>query len=98
MTDAPHEVVGLGIGAVLLLLVFRTLWRQEDGWRSVLHAAREDATVARADAAAARADAAAARAASAAAAARETECQQHLEHAFVRIAALEARLNRWESP
>jgi hypothetical protein len=90
MTDAPN-LVGLGIGAVLLLLVFRTLWRQEDGWRNVLEAARQDAAAARADAAAARADAAAARAA-------ESECRRQLTELGLRLAAVEARLARYETP
>lgn len=84
MTDAPN-LVGLGIGAVLLLLVFRTLWRQEDGWRHVLEAARQDAAAARTDAAEARKDAAAARTA-------EAECHNQMAEMRIRISALEARL------
>ncbi len=84
MTDAPN-LVGLGIGAVLLLLVFRTLWRQEDGWRHVLEAARQDAAAARQDAAEARSDAAAARAA-------EADCHNQMAEMRIRISALEARL------
>lgn len=83
--DAPTNLVGLGIGAVLLLLVFRTLWRQEDGWRHVLEAARQDAADARADAAAARADAAAARSA-------EAECRAQMAKFAEELAQLKARL------
>lgn len=81
---APN-LVGLGIGAVLLLLVFRTLWRQEESWTGLIAAARDDAAEARKDAAAARADAAIARDA-------EALCRQRLDEAFRRIAALETRL------
>lgn len=70
------NLTGVGIGAVLLALVFRTLWRQEGGWRSVLTASREDAAQARTDAAAARTDAAAARSDARDARAAERECQR----------------------
>lgn len=58
----PTNLTGLGIGAILLALVFRTLWKQEGGWRAILEAARADAKQARTDAADARTDAAEARA------------------------------------
>jgi hypothetical protein len=55
------NLTGIGLAGVLLALVFRTLWRQEGGWRSVLTASIGDATAARADAELAREDARAAR-------------------------------------
>jgi len=62
-------LTGLGTGAVILVLIFRTLWRTDDSWNRLLDAERrraedstEDAEAARADAAAARQDAAYARA------------------------------------
>lgn len=88
------NIAGLGIGAILLALTFRTLWRQEGGWRSVLTASREDATQARTDAAAARQDAAAARTDASAARAEaqvarnaEQECQR-------RLGAMQAQIDR----
>lgn len=75
--DLPN-LTGLGVGAVLLALVFRTLWRQEGGWRSVLTASREDAAAARADAQTARTDAAAARDDARQARSAEKECQRRL--------------------
>lgn len=73
------NLTGLGVGAVLLALVFRTLWRQEGGWRSVLNASREDARLAREDAAAARTDASAARSEARHARSAERECQRRVE-------------------
>lgn len=91
------NLTGVGIGAILLALVFRTLWRQEGGWRAVLDSSREDAKVARADAAAARADAAAARTEAAqartdAGEARgaERECQRRVAHLEVLIGEIRA--------
>lgn len=88
------NLAGLSIGAILLALTFRTLWRQEGGWRSVLTASREDATQARTDAAAARQDAAAARTDASAARAEaqtarnaERECQR-------RIASMQSQIDR----
>ncbi len=88
------NLAGLSIGAILLALTFRTLWRQEGGWRSVLTASREDATQARTDAAAARTDAAAARTDAAAARVEaqtarnaERECQR-------RLGALQAQVDQ----
>jgi len=72
------NLTGVGIGAVLLALVFRTLWRQEGGWRAVLDSSREDAKQAREDASAARADAAAARTDAREARGAERECQRRL--------------------
>lgn len=72
------NLTGLGIGAVLLALVFRTLWRQEGGWRAVLDSSRTDAKQAREDAAAARADAAAARTDAREARSNERECHRRL--------------------
>ena len=72
------NITGLGVGAVLLALVFRTLWRQEGGWRAVLTASREDAKQARDDAAAARTDAAAARTDAREARNAERECQRRV--------------------
>lgn len=74
------SLTGLGVLGALLGLVFRTLWKQEGGWRSVLNASREDAKLARDDAAAARIDAAAARADTRAARGAEAECRRALAH------------------
>ena len=78
------QFISLGIGGLLLVFVFRTLWRQEDGWQGVLAAARQDAADARADAAQARKDAELARAA-------ETECRRRLDLLERRIRELEER-------
>lgn len=72
------NLTGVGIGAILLALVFRTLWRQEGGWRAVLDSSRTDAKQAREDASAARADAAAARLDAREARSNERECQRRL--------------------
>lgn len=85
--DIPN-LTGLGVGAVLLALVFRTLWKQEGGWRSVLTASRDDAREARSDAAAARADAAAARSDARAARSAEKECQIRLGRMQQQVDAL----------
>lgn len=84
------NLTGVGIGAILLALVFRTLWRQEGGWRAVLDSSREDAKVARADAAAARADAAQARADAGEARGAERECQRRVAHLEVLIGEIRA--------
>ena len=73
---------GIGIGAVLLALVFRTFWKQEGGWRAVLTASRDDAASARADALALRADVTAAREA-------ERRCLDRLGQLERRLEALE---------
>lgn len=83
----PQQWVSLGLGGAVLGFVFRTLWRQDVGWRSVLDAARADAADARADAASARADAAAARAA-------EAVCRVLISELEARIRELEARNDR----
>lgn len=72
------NLTGVGIGATLLALVFRTLWRQEGGWRAVLDSSRTDAKLAREDAAAARADAAAARLDARDARTAERDCKDRL--------------------
>lgn len=72
------NLTGVGIGAVLLALVFQTLWHQEGGWRAVLDSSRTDAKQAREDASAARADAAAARLDAREARSAERECQRRL--------------------
>lgn len=84
------NLTGLGIGAVLLALVFRTLWRQEGGWRAVLDSSREDAKQAREDAAAARADAAAARLDAREARLAERECQRRVTRLEEMIADVRA--------
>lgn len=84
------NLTGLGVGAVLLALVFRTLWRQEGGWRAVLTASREDAKTAREDAAAARQDAAAARADAREARNAERECQRRVGRLEDQIAEIRA--------
>jgi len=84
------NLTGVGVGAVLLALVFRTLWRQEGGWRSVLTASREDAAQARADAAAARVDAAAARDDARLARTAEAECRLRLARLDREVAQLKA--------
>lgn len=91
------NLTGVGIGAVLLALVFRTLWRQEGGWRAVLDSsrtdakqARDDAKQAREDAAAARADAAAARTECREARANERECHRQLAQVRTEIGELRA--------
>lgn len=105
------NLAGLSIGAILLALTFRTLWRQEGGWRSVLTASREDATLARQDAAVAREDAAQAREDAAAARVEaqtarnaERECQRRLgalqaqvDQLAERSASSRDRLDRLES-
>jgi len=82
------NLTGVGIGAVLLAFVFRTLWRQEGGWRSVLNASREDAALAREDAAHARADAAEARHDARLARGAEGECRRRLERLDGQVADL----------
>jgi len=77
--DVPN-LGGLGIGAALLVLAVRVLFRQGDGWQDVLRSAREDAAAARADAAAARE--------------AESECRRRLAHLETRIVDLEARILR----
>lgn len=84
------NLTGLGIGAVLLALVFRTLWRQEGGWRAVLDSSRTDAKQAREDAAAARADAAAARLDAREARLAERECQRRVTRLEEMIADVRA--------
>lgn len=79
---------GVGIGAVLLALVFRTLWRQEGGWRAVLDSSRDDAAAAREQANIAREDAAAARQEAKDARSAERECQR----CVIRLEALIADL------
>jgi hypothetical protein len=83
------NLTGLSIGAVVLALVFRTLWKQEGGWRSVLNASREDAHAARLDAAAAREDAGEARSDARQARLAEQECR-------VRLSRLEDRLDKMQ--
>lgn len=83
--DAPN-IVGLGVVGLLLVLMVRSWWRQDDQWRGMLDAAREDSRLARADAQQAREDAQAAREA-------EHECRRRLDEAFARIVQLESRLN-----
>lgn len=73
------NLTGISIGALLLALVFRTLWRQDGAWRNVLTASREDAAQARTEAQEARTDAAAAREDARLARAAERECQRRLE-------------------
>jgi hypothetical protein len=77
--DVPN-LGGLGIGAALLVLAVRVLFRQGDGWQDVLRSAREDAAAARSDAAAAR-DA-------------ESECRRRLAHLEQRLGELEAVIVR----
>lgn len=84
------NITGLSIGALLLALVFRTLWQQDGAWRSVLTASREDAAQARKEAAEARTDAAAAREDARVARNAERECQR-------RLAKLEDRLEQVRS-
>ena len=93
---------GLGIGGLVVGLVFRTLWKQEGGWRSVLTASRDDAATARTDAATARTDAAtartdastaradaqAARADAATARAAEYKCIERLTALDLKVAAI----------
>ena len=78
------QFISLGVGGLLLVFVFKTLWRQEDGWQGVLAAARQDAADARADAALARKDAELARTA-------EAECRRRLDMLERRIRELEDR-------
>ena len=82
------NLTGLGTGAVLLALVFRTLWRQEGGWRAVLDSSRSDAKLAREDAAAAREDSAAARSEARQARNAERECQRRVSRLEGMIAEL----------
>ena len=84
------NLTGVGIGAVLLALVFRTLWRQEGGWRAVLDSSREDAKIARLDAAAAREDASAARSEARQARSAERECQRRVSRLEEMIADVRA--------
>ena len=87
------NLTGVGIGAILLALVFRTLWRQEGGWRAVLDSSREDAKVAREDAAAARADAAAARTDASSARADAGEARRAERECQRRVAQLEVQIS-----
>jgi uncharacterized membrane protein YccC len=84
------QYISLGAAGGLLALVIRTLLRQEDGWRTVLEAAKQDAQDARNDAAIARLDASAARAA-------ESECRRRLDDADRRVDLLERRMRELES-
>ncbi len=86
------NITGVGLGAVLLALVFRTLWKQEDGWRGVLQAARDDASSSRAEASAARADASAARQDAAAARADAWEARKAEESCRRRLDLLSEKL------
>lgn len=85
MGELDPNLTGLGIGAVVLAFVFRTLWRQDAGWSEILAGARADAEQARSDAAAARSDAAAARHA-------ETECRRRLLALEEDVQMLKSRL------
>lgn len=89
---------GLGVGTALMAFVFRTLWRQEGGWRSVLNASREDAaearkeaSEARKEASLARTDAAGAREDARIARRAETECQRRLARLDIAVAELVER-------
>lgn len=88
------NLTGLGVGAILLALVFRTLWKQEGGWRSVLTASRDDAAAARTDAATARSDAAVARQDAREARSAEKECRSRLGRLQEQIDALTERQAR----
>lgn len=97
----------LGTGAIVMTLVFRTLWKQEGGWRAVLAATREDAKAARSeaksarddaatarnDAAAARKDAASARSDAHAARNAEIDCKRQLAAMDVRVTQNTQRLD-----
>lgn len=86
--------VSLGLGGILLVLVFRTLWKQEGGWRAVLTASRDDAAAARADAATARLDAAAARTDAAAMRQAESECRSRLAQLDMKVAQIAANSSK----
>jgi len=92
--DIPN-LSGLGIGAVVLTLVFRTLWQQNDGWKSVLAGAIEEAKVARAEADAAREESRAAR--EDAGRAREAANHAREEAAAARLESVESRATESES-
>jgi len=81
----------LGIGAMVLTLAVRMLFRQETGWRQMVTDSRDDASAARADAAVARADARQARIEAEAARDAEKECRRRLAAMEARVAALEGR-------
>lgn len=78
------NLVGLGIGSLLLVLTIRVLSKQGDGWKGVLAAVQADAHTAREDAAVARADAAIARKA-------EQDCRRRLAQVETRLDQLEAQ-------
>lgn len=88
------QLIPLGLAGALLGFVFRTIWRQDSGWQSVMAAVRQDAADARADAAAARSDAAAARADATAARNAESVCRVLIAEQEARIRELEARNDR----
>lgn len=81
----------LGLVGVLLVFVFRTLWKQETNWQGVVAAARQEAKDARLDAAAAREDAHEARADAKAARDAEHECRLRLDMVERRLRDLESR-------
>lgn len=94
-------LTGLGTGAIILVLIFRTLWRTDDSWKALLDAERRRATEMTVDAAAARGDAAQARedarhARADAADAREAAriAQRAFDHCEIEHAATRDRLDR----
>jgi len=87
VTDASDwDFTGIGgfsIAAGVLFYAFRTIWRQEAGWKSLINEERESRDEARHDAAEARTNAASAQAAAA---------EAHIAASAARLEAREARL------
>lgn len=105
-------LTGLGTGAVVLVLIFRTLWRTDDSWKALLdaerrraedsahdaEAARADAATAREDAAVARSDAADARAAAKAAQKATLRCEEEHRKTAAEFGRLVAHLRNLGLP
>lgn len=85
-------LAGISVATALLAFVFRTLWRQDSGWRSLLEQerqaaveARKEADEAREEATQARKEAAEARAEAVKARAETLKCQVEHEHTDRRL-------------
>lgn len=102
-TDAAEQIArfaGLGVGGLLLALIFRTLWRMSgdserltSSYGKALKAAQDDAKEARADAAAARVDARAAWAAQMQCEARSLATETKLQRQITALRTVIARLH-----
>lgn len=85
----PQVYVPLGAATALLVLVFRTLWRQDRAWHGLVATERESVAQARADATYARKDAQIAREDAARAWQEVRRCEAHSRELERRITQLE---------